>query len=332
MKTKIVYILVSDNTDVYLEQALISVYSLRKYNPDTFVELVVDKETNATLINGRAQIKNYVTTINQVNVPDSLTKKQRSRYIKTSLRELVKGDYFCIDTDTVIVGDLSIVDSIQSDIAMCYDANSPFPVGSSNSFGDRYINKYTQKVGWESLKGCYHYNSGVVYAKDCARTRKLYEKWHENWQVCLNNNIFVDEPALTRANKEIGGFIERLDDTLNWQVQRHGCNIPVESKILHYFASDRNYSAFIFAQKGFQLQIKENGLCAEIIDFYLDNIDKAYLRVTYVINEEDYALLKDMEYYPLFQIRKTHPSLFLFFNTIVVKMRKFNALIRKIFK
>lgn len=332
MKTKIVYILVSDNTDVYWEQAIVSVYSLRKYNPDTYVELVVDEETNATLINERALIKNYVTSINQVYVPDTLTKKQRSRYIKTSLRELVKGDYFCIDTDTVIIGDLSIVDSIQSDIAMCYDANTPVPVGSSNSFGDRFINKYAQNVGWESLIGCYHYNSGVVYAKDCVRAKKLYELWHENWMVCLNNNIFVDEPALTKANKGIGGFIERLDDTLNWQVQRHGCNIPTESKILHYFASDHNYSAFIFAQKEFQLQIKENGLCAEKIDHYLDNIYNAYARVTYVINEEDYALLKDIKYYPLLQIKKTHPSLFMFFNTIVVKMRKFKALTGKIFK
>ena len=42
MKTKIVYTIVSDENDIFFEQALLSIYSLRKYNPDAFVELVID--------------------------------------------------------------------------------------------------------------------------------------------------------------------------------------------------------------------------------------------------------------------------------------------------
>lgn len=34
MKTKIIYVLVSNENDCYLEQALVSIYSLRLYNPD----------------------------------------------------------------------------------------------------------------------------------------------------------------------------------------------------------------------------------------------------------------------------------------------------------
>ena len=33
MKTKIVYVVVSDDADFYLEQTLVSVYSARLYNP-----------------------------------------------------------------------------------------------------------------------------------------------------------------------------------------------------------------------------------------------------------------------------------------------------------
>ena len=42
MKTKIVYVVTSDETVVYLEQVLLSVFSFWKHNPNAYAELVVD--------------------------------------------------------------------------------------------------------------------------------------------------------------------------------------------------------------------------------------------------------------------------------------------------
>ena len=53
MNTKIVYTLVSDDSDTYLEQALLSVYSLRIHNPRAIVELAVDQFTAMTLVDKR---------------------------------------------------------------------------------------------------------------------------------------------------------------------------------------------------------------------------------------------------------------------------------------
>ena len=47
MKTKIIYVLVSNENDCYLEQALVSIYSLRLYNPDANLLLLVDEETSS---------------------------------------------------------------------------------------------------------------------------------------------------------------------------------------------------------------------------------------------------------------------------------------------
>ena len=58
MKTKIVYVVVSDETDIFLEQALLSIFSLRKHNPEAFVELVVDQITNDSISGKRSEIKN----------------------------------------------------------------------------------------------------------------------------------------------------------------------------------------------------------------------------------------------------------------------------------
>ena len=49
MKTKIVYVVVSDEHDIYLEQACLSMHSLRLYNPDAMITVVLDKHTNIRL-------------------------------------------------------------------------------------------------------------------------------------------------------------------------------------------------------------------------------------------------------------------------------------------
>ena len=50
MKTKIVYVLVSSNNDIYLEQAYVSMYSVKYYMPDAHITLLTDKLTEATFI------------------------------------------------------------------------------------------------------------------------------------------------------------------------------------------------------------------------------------------------------------------------------------------
>ena len=56
MKTKIVYVVVSDDADFYLEQTLVSVYSARLYNPNAEILLLVDSETNKTILGKREAI------------------------------------------------------------------------------------------------------------------------------------------------------------------------------------------------------------------------------------------------------------------------------------
>jgi hypothetical protein len=55
MKTKIVHVVVSDETDIFLEQALLSIFSLRKHNPNSLVELVIDQK--------RSEFKNTLTRL-----------------------------------------------------------------------------------------------------------------------------------------------------------------------------------------------------------------------------------------------------------------------------
>ena len=124
MRTKIVYVLVSQETDYYYEMLLLSLYSLLLYHPkgDAEVEVVMDEDTHQRLVGKKAEMLNDVTPI-VVSIPPEYTVMQRSRYLKTQLRQLVKGDFLFLDCDTLICDRLDDVDNIKANVAMVSDAN-----------------------------------------------------------------------------------------------------------------------------------------------------------------------------------------------------------------
>ena len=103
---KYVYVLTSNETDFYAEQAVVSIYSLKKFNSGCFVVLVVDSSTNENLINGRELVKNLVDEVIVIDIPPLFSNHQKSRFLKTSLRDIISGDFIFIDTDTIILGSL----------------------------------------------------------------------------------------------------------------------------------------------------------------------------------------------------------------------------------
>ena len=101
MKTQIVYVLVSSEKDVFLEELWVSVWSLRQHEPDVIVNVVVDEPT-AKRVKANAELMTLITNVVVADVPEKYTPKERSREIKTRIRELIKGDFFYIDTEVAI--------------------------------------------------------------------------------------------------------------------------------------------------------------------------------------------------------------------------------------
>ena len=83
---KFLYILVSNEKDIYYEQTLVSVMSLRHYNPDAFVTLLVDDKTDKTLVGFRAGIKDLVNEYKVIPFDDQIGGLARSRLLKTNMR------------------------------------------------------------------------------------------------------------------------------------------------------------------------------------------------------------------------------------------------------
>ena len=126
MHTRFVYVLVSTPQDLFYEQTLVSVSSLKHYNPTAKVVLVVDDKTDETLLEKRASLQSLIEEKIVVPFPEEVANKQRSRRLKTNLRNIVKGDFLYLDSDTIVCDKLDEIDSFDFQIGMVWDSNHIF--------------------------------------------------------------------------------------------------------------------------------------------------------------------------------------------------------------
>lgn len=279
MNTKIVYTLISDSSDYFLEQALISVFSLRKHNPEATVELVVDKVTAATLVEKRSKIKEYVTSIIEINVTREYDKKSRSRFLKTNLRHLVKGDYLFIDCDTVICGKLDEIDAFDGDLAAVSDINGPLPLKDSS------VLSRCDKAGFSNLAGQPYFNSGVMLVRDTPLTHQFYERWYANWQQSASKGVTFDQPALCQTNVELGKPLKELSGIWNCQFKyRQGYAYLMDALIMHYF-NPNGSNQWTYPTDSLFLSVKKKGVIDVTIKKLLNN-PKSLLYTVMTINEE----------------------------------------------
>ena len=99
---KYLYVLVNSTTGFYTEQTYVSMLSLRHVTPDAFISLLVDDKTaNIQDNNFLESIKSLVNEYKVISLPSDMSAIARSRFIKTSMREHIAGDFLFIDSDTI---------------------------------------------------------------------------------------------------------------------------------------------------------------------------------------------------------------------------------------
>lgn len=324
MHTKIVYVIVSCEKDAYLEEAFISVFSLRRWNPDTIVEIVVDNRTNELLIGKRSAILNYID--NKIVIPfdDSWSNLEKSRLLKTNLRNIVQGDYLFIDTDTVITNYLGEIDNCNYDIACVPDKHVSIGQHSFRAnidFGARFL-------GWHVKDELYYFNSGVVFVRDNDFTHKFWSRWHELWKE-HRHQIKSDQPSFAKTNEEFNYPIHELDGVWNCQVVENGLKYLQEAKIIHYFASNlagAQKCPYLFFSEIVTDKIKANGEITPEIDDMIIHARSAFADVCRVISADDMPFMMSA----LHNIYLNYPKLFqtlnrttAFYLRVVNKMKRF---------
>jgi hypothetical protein len=254
MKTKLVYVLTSSPEKNYPEQALLSVFTARHYNPEAHIILIVDNVTDTIFVGKRAQILGLISEKIVVPIDESMTMMNKSRWIKTNVRNLVNGDFLFIDCDTIITQSLAEIDDCKYPVAAVPESH--LPIKRFNRFLYEKVKELSTKIGWNINEEEFYFSSGVIYVKDIPENYKLYELWHTYWKEGCEIGISIDQPAFAKANIAMNRPVKILEGIWNCVMYTH-VEFAYSSKILH-FCSFRNMS-YIFEDR-FLSKVKQEGI------------------------------------------------------------------------
>lgn len=256
-KLHLVYVLVSSEKDSYLEQAYVSMFSAKYYMPDVSITLVVDKPTNESFFGTRKEEVKYADNILVVDMPEDTDAKKRSRLIKTSLRERIKGDYLFVDTDTIVVKPLYDILKTDADIAACYDLHATFLKDRPNA---GMIVTRCSILDFDVSQEKHYFNSGVMWARDTELAHKFYKMWNDTLKEYWEKGSTFDQPALAKTDSTLGHVIKPLAPMWNCQLE-HGVKYLKDAKVVHYFATSRGDRSqlFVMFDKKTLTKIKDTG-------------------------------------------------------------------------
>lgn len=312
-----VYVLVSNATDIYCEQTLLSAISLRKHMPHANIILLTDDETEASLIGNRSKIKDVVNKIISIHVPN-FNNLQKSRFLKTNMPEYVLNDFLYIDSDTIIVAPLDDIEKCEIEIGAVLDRHVVF----SESPAKHIIVGNGEKMGFTVACNDKHFNGGVMLFRRNPKTLDFFKKWHQLWLETNEKGFSFDQIALAQANFLTGGILQELSGIWNCQVE-NGIKYFSSAKILHFFASTSKKScSHVLMQKKFYEKIKEEGISEEIMDV-VDHPGFYFTNKTQII-AEDYVDFFNTPlirlFYRLFSQKKTK-NIFCLINSLLKKVQ-----------
>ena len=243
MKTKLVYVLTCAPDKHYIEQAHISLYSARYHNPDAHIVLIVDQMTDTLFVGKRAELLKYVSEKIVVDVPACFNVMQASRWIKTSVRNLIVGDFLFIDCDTIVTQSLIEVDYMDVEIGAVLDCHRPVSIFRAEEREELLLK--AKKCGWNFNDVEKYYSSGVLYVKDSNLTRNFYNEWHKNYLYTANLGVNIDQISLEKTKQELQ-IISDIDDVWN-TIMFTRPSFVYDAKILHCASLDNN--VFLFSKR-----------------------------------------------------------------------------------
>jgi hypothetical protein len=321
MNTKIVYILSSNVRDIYLEQTLVSIYSLRLYNSNAFVTLLVDNLTNESLVGKRDTILSMINDKIVVNIEENFSYMQRSRYLKTRMRNYISGDFLYIDSDTIINSSLEEIDSYECEIGAVKDLHNSF----TYRFNRNSLINIGHKLNVALEDEENYYNGGVLYVKDTVNMHIFFETWHNYWvEGAKNHKVYIDMLTLAKTNILFEHIIYELSGEWNCNIFC-GINYFCNAKIIHYFASNfigikRDFS-YYFMDNNVFIRIKEGGINDQIIK-KIKNPFKCFNNQIEILAGKDVYLIHSYFIRLIYRIYYKFPNVFFFIDKTIKNINK----------
>jgi len=313
---KFLYVVVSDNTDYYYEQAFLSIITLRKFNPSAFITLLTDTYTEKTFEIRKANINSLVNELIVEKFENEVNKIVRSRLLKTNMRNLIDGDFLYIDSDTVITASLDYIWNKPIDFGAVGDGNinEIDEIIERNHFhkGTKRLRKTIKDKTFREYKTLF--NSGVLFVRDTKLNREFFGNWVEEWNEYAKKGYFNDQFPLQIVNWKKGFPIKLMENELNLQ-NIYGVVYLNKCKIFHYFANSRVCpEIFDILHK-----IKTNGTPNESEVNYVLNLENFYKKPSILISGQNFYFHLSNINMRIFIVKfsKIFPRLFKFLDKIL---------------
>jgi len=280
-KVQIVYAVVASPKNLFFEELWASAYSFRLHEPDRDIRVLCDQETH-DYITKYPEFSKIVNEIVVVDVSDTTNLRFKSKEIKTTVRQHVKGPYLFVDTDTICADSLGDIDSFNFDVACVPEFHVPLKDCVFKHLVRGYIRNsfnddITDKDAW--------YNSGVMFVNDTPKSYEICNLWNDYWK---KSNFVAghkqDQPPLLITHRESGYSISELPGEYNCQV---GWSVKylANAKIFHFlhFAYPQNQSFNPFQSKEIYRMIKTKGEITSDVAYMIKNVKSIYTSPSCII-------------------------------------------------
>lgn len=328
---KCVYVLTSSENDLYYEQFYVSITSLCLYNPNVFITVLLDSKTKEGLKGKRSGYENIVSEIVTIIAPEELSQREVSRWLKSSMKKYVTGDFLFIDCDTVITCKLDDDFSPELKIGTVIDTH----VHLSNHHLEQHFKKEDQELNFSSsFKTGIRYNTGVIFCRDMPEVDDFFSRWHSLWHFSKKNGNSQDMPAFNQVNYELGGIITELRGEWNCHIMHNGLPFLSAAKIIHYFATNHDFidCPFLPASRNILLDIKNTGVISPKTLELLKNAKGSFVYNSRIISDKaEVDVINSKMFLLLLLLRKKTPKLFVFLNNLLINLRH-NPFFKKRYK
>lgn len=313
MNTKIVYAVTSTDKDVFWDQLWVSVWSLKYYNPTTYVVVITDEESLEIVKNSyRKDSLALIDEVIPVKFEKDYTKKRRSRWIKINSRELVSGDILYVDSDTVITGDISDIDSFSFDIGMVYDMHEhPRPIPLPRI-------PFRKAYGTELDKNAVYFNGGLFYAKDNGSSRHFFKKWYDNWLLAGDVLDYRDQHALAKTVIELNNPVTPISGIYNCQ-PLSGIKYLYSAKIVHFFNNPWLFKTDIhplFKKETYE-RIKEDAGISDDFKLLILDCKSLFSSISSPVGKNEAAFIRSNLIQMCYFLYTNHKKIYGFLNALI---------------
>jgi hypothetical protein len=226
-----VYIICSNDNDHFAEIAAVSMASLRMVSPNSRVLVLTDRETSLIESAGLSAIRDAADKLAIVDCPGD-SPMARSRFLKSSMRQLVNGRFVYLDSDTIVFRPLDGIWNSDCDVAASPDLGSDGkPYLCSNTLPE------CAALGWTFRpRPCL--NAGVIYFSDSEAARDVGEQYRLSWLEFLGvTGRANDQLAFNHAVDTACAHLGILPLSYNAQISMNLMTTR-GAKIAHFFTGD----------------------------------------------------------------------------------------------